>query len=84
MDAALCCRCESTQVAEAIVVVAATEEVAGKIMNVPLVQLAKANVSMKYTLKTTPIMMKALEINEAAETDVALVAGHMGQVTVDY
>jgi hypothetical protein len=71
-------------VAEVIAVVAAMEEVVGEIMNVPLVRPAKVNVSAKYTLKTMPIVMKALEMNEAAETDVALVAGHMGQVAVDY
>ena len=84
MDAALCCRCESAQVAEAIAVVVAMEEVVGEITNVQLVQPAKANVSAKYTLKMMPIVMEALEMNETAGTDVASVAGRMGQVAVDY
>jgi hypothetical protein len=71
-------------VAEVIAVVAAMEEVVGEITNVLLVQPAKVNVSAKYTLKMTPIVTKAPEMNEAAETDVASVAGRMGQVAVDY
>jgi hypothetical protein len=84
MDAVLCCRCKSVQVAEAIKVVMAMEEVVGKITNIQLVQPAKANVSVKYTLKMMPIVMMVLKMNEAVETDMALVAGHMGQVAVDY
>jgi hypothetical protein len=84
MDAALCCRCESAQAAEAIEVVMAMEEVVGEIMNVQLVQPAKANVNAMYTLKMMPIVVMALEMNEAAEMDVALVTGHMGQVAADY
>jgi hypothetical protein len=83
MDAALCYRCESAQAAEEIEVVVALQEVADEIMNVQLVQPAKASVSVTYTLKMTPTAITALEMNEAVEMDAASVAGHMGQVAVD-
>jgi hypothetical protein len=80
MDATLCCRCKNACTVEETMMYVAMEEAAAEILVLPV----KVNANVMYNLKTRPIMVMVLGMNEEEEMDMALVTEHTGQVAVDY